>query len=117
MNIAEIKDVRVAELPLEGPKLSTERDASDLVGELYGTNAGVVAIPVERLAPDFFRLGSTLAGLFIQKLQNYGYRLAVVGDISGYLATSEPLRAFVRECRRGDNPLFVNDMAELMTRL
>jgi hypothetical protein len=46
---------------------------------------------------------------------NYGVRLAIMGDVSPYTATSEPLAAFVRESNRGWQTLFVSDVDELGT--
>jgi len=43
------------------------------------------------VAEDFFKLSTGVAGEVAQKIVNYGFRLAIIGDFSGY--TSKPGRA------------------------
>lgn len=47
----------------------------------------------------------------------YRRRLAIVGDISNYVAGSSALAAFVHEANRGEDIGFVADLAELAKRL
>lgn len=70
-------------------------------------------IPVARLSPDFFRLGTGLAGALLQKFTNYHLRVAIVGDISAYTDKSAPLRDFVRESNRRGQVRFLASEAEL----
>jgi hypothetical protein len=100
-----------------GPKVACERDAADLVNEAFNERARVIAVPVERLSEDFFTLSTRLAGEVVQKVVNYGLKLAVVGDIGGYLKRSAPLRDWVRESNRGEDLWFVEDFVELDKRL
>jgi hypothetical protein len=100
-----------------GAKLDGERAATDIIGDSYMAQPSVVAIPVERLAPDFLTLSNRIAGNVIQKFVNYGVAVAFVGDISGALAASNALRDYVRESNRGRHVWFVADMAELEARL
>ena len=102
------------DVPADGPLLSSEADAVDLIGETYGSGAEIIAIPVARLAPDFWTLSNQKAGLFIQKLVNYSFRVAIVGDISAYSARSKPLADFVLESnRRGRELRFVSSRESL----
>ena len=110
-------DFTVTYLYAEGPLVSTADDASDLVGAAWDQNARLIAIPVSRLDPDFFRLRSLLAGEIVQKLVNYRLQLAVLGDISQHLAGSEALRDFVWESNRGDHVWFLADRAALESKL
>ncbi|WP_296597925.1 DUF4180 domain-containing protein [Phenylobacterium sp.] len=109
--------VRVGVCPAEGPKLDGERAAADIVGDLFGAGARVVAIPVERLGEGFLTLRTRIAGEVVQKFVNYGFRVAFVGDISEAVAASDALRDFVRESNRGQHVWFVADMAELAAKL
>jgi hypothetical protein len=109
--------VKVWRLSEAGPLLGSSESAIELIGETYGQGIDMIAIPVERFDPAFFRLASGLAGEFIQKLQNYGCRLAVVGDIAARVEASAPLRDFVRETNRRKHHLFVSDDAELAAQL
>jgi hypothetical protein len=99
-----------------GPPITTERDALDLIGAAF-LGATVVAVPAQRLDPDFFSLGTRVAGEVMQKFVNYRLRLVIVGDISGHLAASGTLRALVAESNRHDQVWFVPDLAALDERL
>lgn len=102
----------------DGPSLAEYRNLTDLIGDLF-SEGGVqlVAIPLARLGPDFLRLASGVAGEVLQKLVNYQFRVAVVGDVSAAVAKSEPLRDFVRESNRGTTVWFVDDLAALEAKL
>jgi hypothetical protein len=73
------------------------RRASDVL-ELVGSDArGVVAL-AEHFPPEFFDLKTGFAGELLQKLENYGVRVAAVfPNEDGY---SERFREFLREARR-----------------
>lgn len=103
----------LAELPLTGPLLATEADAVDLVGQFYGQEVDTVIIPVTRVVPEFWQLKTRIAGLFIQKLMQYGLRPAFVGDISAEIAASDALRDYVRECNRRKDVVFAADRVAL----
>jgi len=113
MVVRSINDVLVGVCAAEGPKLDGERAATDIIGDLFGSGARVVAIPVERLGEGFLTLSTRIAGEVIQKFVNYGFQVAFVGDISEAVATSDALRDFVRESNRGRHVWFVADLAEL----
>jgi len=101
----------------DGPKLDGERAANDIIGDSYPCNPAVVAIPVERLAPEFLTLSNRIAGNVVQKFVNYSTVVAFVGDVSAEVAASNALRDFVRESNRGRHVWFVADMAELEAKL
>lgn len=110
-------DVRILAIDPERPPLATDRDASDLIGEAFSAEARLVAIPVARLSPAFLDLKTRLAGEVLQKFVNYGFQVALVGDVSEAVAASDALRDFVRESNRGRSVWFVDDMAALETKL
>jgi hypothetical protein len=101
------------EVPADGPPIAIESAANDIIGEAFGRGADLVIIPASRLAPDFFRLGSGLAGAILQKFTNYQLRVAIVGDISAYTGKSAPLRDFVRESNRRGAVRFLENTSEL----
>ncbi|MFF9086315.1 DUF4180 domain-containing protein [Streptomyces sp. NPDC014991] len=109
--------VRILHCAPDGPLLDGESAALDLIGDAFGHDAQLVAVPVERIADDFFRLRSGVAGAVVQKFVNYRLRLAVLGDISGHVAGSTALRDFVYECNQGRQLWFLADAAELEARL
>ena len=101
----------------DGPLLDSERAATDIIGDTFGSEVELVVVPVQRLGPGFLTLSTRLAGEVIQKFVNYRLRLAFVGDITSAVAASNALRDFVRESNRGRHVWFVADMAELEAKL
>ncbi|KUO18285.1 DUF4180 domain-containing protein [Streptomyces dysideae] len=93
--------VRVLRCTPDGPTLDGERAALDLIGDAMGQEAELVAVPVERVGAEFFRLRSGVAGAVMQKFVNYRVRLAVVGDVSRHVDGSTALRDFVHETNQG----------------
>ncbi|MFD3263241.1 DUF4180 domain-containing protein [Phenylobacterium ferrooxidans] len=117
MSLQILNGVRVWLCDAEGPRLSTGRDATDIIGEAYGAEVDVIALPAARLTDEFFDLSTRLAGEFVQKFVNYGAALAIVGDITVHMAASNPLRDFVYESNRGRHLWFVGDREALAARL
>lgn len=117
MTVSDLHGTRVLVLSEDGPLVASEQDTVDLLGEMFGLGAWLVAVPVSRLPESFFSLRSGVAGAIVQKLVNYRRRLAVVGDIGSYLAASEALRAYVVEANRGRDVWFVGSVSELEGRL
>lgn len=110
--------MKVHHVPEDGPPLAGEADALDLIGLAHEAGADVVAVPVSRFAPVMWQLRTGLLGGFVQKFVNYGYRLAIIGDLSAFTATSRPLADFVLESNRRRRELvFARDGAELAQRL
>ncbi len=117
MRVEEGNGVRVLHVPADGPTISSSDDAAELIGDAWAHEATLVAIPVGRLDPEFFRLRSRVAGEITQKLVNYRLRLAVVGDITEHVAASDALRDFVWESNRGEQIWFVDSDEALIERL
>jgi hypothetical protein len=108
---------RVYLLDDEGPLIAGADDVVAMLGDVLGSGAGMIAIPVRRLAPEFFVLRTKVAGDVVQKLVNYRLRVAVVGDIDEAVARSSALADWVREANRRSELWFVRDLAELERRL
>lgn len=117
MSVQELADVKVYVCPDAGVCLADDRALSDLIGELFSSGARFAAIPLPRLGPDFLRLSSGVAGHVLQKLVNYRFRVAVVGDVTAAAEASIPLRDFIRESNRGQTVWFVADLGELEGKL
>ena len=115
MKVSEIAGLRVGEY--EGPLLSSERDALNVIGAAFGEGTAWIVIPAGCLAPDFFRLSTRIAGEFIQKFVNYGHRLAILGDISAHVEKSDALRDFVRETNKGHQVWFLPNREDFEARL
>jgi hypothetical protein len=112
----DLNGTRVLACEPEGKILRTDKDVVELIGEALGQGAGLVVIPVERLDADFFRLRTGLAGALLQKFVTYGVRVAILGDISRFLAESSALRDLVFESNRGRQIWFVATEEELRSR-
>lgn len=117
MTVSVHGGVRLMELEGDGPRLASEQDALDLLGATYGQEIDMIAVPLLRLDPRFFDLSTGMAGAFIQKMQNYQMRLAMVGDISAAVADSNALRDFVYETNKRGHHLFAADRTALLARL
>lgn len=115
--VYELHRTRVFECSEDGPSLGTSQDAVTLIGEARSQDATLVAIPAARLAPDFFRLRTGMAGDMLQKFVMYGVRVAILGDITEPIAASTALRDFVIESNRGNAIWFVPTVAHLEKRL
>ena len=116
MRISGTDDFRILYSDAE-PVISNSDDVNDVIGSAWGENISLIALPVARLDPDFFRLASGLAGDVLQKFVNYRLQLAILGDISVHTAASAALRDFVWESNRGDHVWFLADESELSAKL
>ena len=74
-----------------------------------------IAINKAAITEDFFKLSTGIAGEVVQKFVNYGYRLAIIGDFSGY--TSKSLHDYIYECNKGGHLYFVADEDEAVRAL
>ena len=92
------------------------RSALDLMVSVdYQYSTNLVAIAKELICDDFFVLSTGLAGEILQKLINYGFKIAVYGDFSRY--TSKPLHDFIYESNHGHDHFFVTSEEEAVERL
>jgi len=113
----EIAGTRLLVCGEDGPRLQTSGDINMFLSEAWAANATMIAIPVARLGDDFFQLRSGLAGEVAQKFVNYQIRVAIVGDISHWLAASKALTDFVFESNRGQALWFADNINEVQKRL
>jgi hypothetical protein len=116
-SIEHIGGVPVLVVAPDGKPLRTDGDALDLIGHASWAGAEWVAIPASRLHDDFFRLRTRVAGEIVQKFVNYRLGLAVLGDISRFIDSSDALRDFVRESNAGTQTWFLRDADDLADRL
>ncbi|CRK56210.1 hypothetical protein [Alloactinosynnema sp. L-07] len=112
-----IHDVPIALLDEHGPELATDRDVTDLFGELWEHKPDVVVVPTSRLATDFFELRTRVAGEIMQKFANYRLRLVVLGDITDHVTASKSLADLVRESNQGEHIWFLPTLDALTERL
>ena len=101
----------------DGQIVGDTKGGRDLIEDAMNLGARVIVVPESRLDASFFHLRSGLAGEVLQKAAIYGFRFAIIGDVSRYVAESDALRDFVVECNRGDSIFFEPDMDTLAARL
>jgi len=114
--VRDISGVRCLAID-EGVHVDSADVARDLIGESMAERAEMIVLPVAALDASFFQLRSGLAGEILQKMVNYRRKLAIVGDITAHVAASDAFRDLVRESDRGDDLVFVPDLATLEERL
>jgi len=99
-------DGKVVIVNSEIPIITDGQSALDFVVNIgYEHDCREIAINKAAIGEDFFKLSTGIAGEVAQKFVNYGYRLAIIGDFSGY--TSKPLRDYIYECNKGGHLYFV----------
>ncbi|HKJ84957.1 MAG TPA: DUF4180 domain-containing protein [Spirochaetia bacterium] len=92
-----------------------EQDVLDLMASAQHLHrARAVVVHAVNLADDFFSLKTGLAGAILQKISNYRFRLAIVGDFAQ--PESDALRDFIRESNRGGQVLFVASVEDALGR-
>ena len=88
-----------------------------LMAAKYDIGTKNIVIDKKLIVEEFFILSTGLAGEILQKYVNYGGRIAIYGDYSGY--TSKPLQDFIYESNKGENVFFVGTQeaaVEMLTR-
>jgi hypothetical protein len=104
----------VAELTGDNFTISSSQDAIELIGMPEAQECHKFIIHEKNLSPEFFNLGSGVAGDILQKFSNYRISLAVIGDFSKY--KSRNLNDFFRESNKTGNILFVKSIEEALER-
>lgn len=86
-----------------------------LMSAKYDIGTKNIIISKQLITEDFFVLSTGLAGEILQKLVNYGGRIAIYGDYSRY--TSKPLKDFIYESNKGKAVFFVATKDEAVDKL
>ncbi len=115
--VTEVNGHRMLTVEDTDAVLATVRDFTDLIGDAMSEDVRTVAIPADRVGNDFFRLRTGVAGEVLQKLVNYQMKLAVIGDVSKWVAESNAFRDLLIELERGTDVFFVADETALAERL
>jgi hypothetical protein len=96
--------------------ISEVQEALDLMATVqYETGCFKMLLRKESISEAFFDLSTKLAGEILQKFTNYGVKLAIVGDFSGY--ESKSLRDFIYESNHGKQFFFLPDEAAALEAL
>lgn len=114
MNLEKIENIALVRS--EEPVIADTQSALDLLMTAkYELGTKNIAISKHLVHKDFFILSTGMAGEILQKYVNYGGRIAIYGDFSGY--TSKPLRDFIYESNKGHDVFFVATEEEAVRRL
>jgi len=98
------------------PIITNGQSALDFAVNIgYEHDCRDIAVYKSAIAEDFFKLSTGIAGEVAQKFVNYGYRLAIIGDFSGY--TSKPLHDYIYECNKGGHLYFAANEDEAIKKL
>jgi hypothetical protein len=107
---------KIAVIHSDAPVITDAQTSLDLAATLfYEHECRNIAINKAAITEDFFKLSTGVAGEIVQKFVNYRYRLAIIGDFSGY--TSKPLHDYIYECNKGRHLYFVADENEALKKL
>jgi hypothetical protein len=102
----------IAEIPKSHPVIQT---AQDFLETMMNLPADTIVLHQQTLPDTFFDLRSGLAGEILQKVVNYGRRVAIVGDFTPY--TSKSLQDFIRESNRGNTAVFTATISDAVEKL
>lgn len=109
-------DISVAVVSGEGKIITDAQSALDvLIAAKYEAGTKNIIIEKSLVSDDFFILSTGIAGEILQKVINYGGRIAIYGDFSHY--TSKPLRDFIYESNNGRDVFFVSTKEEAAAKL
>lgn len=98
------------------PILTDAQSALDLMMTTkYQAGTNLLAIDRQAVSRDFFILSTGLAGEILQAFLNYGFKIAIFGDDSGF--HSEPLHDFIWENNCGRDAFFPATEREAVTML
>lgn len=115
MNLTKIEShgLICAQVEGAGKVITDVQSALDLLmSAAYDIGTKNILIPRRLVAEDFFILSTGLAGEILQKLINYGGRIAIYGDYSHY--TSKPLKDFMFESNKGRDVFFAATREEAL---
>jgi hypothetical protein len=115
--ITELNGHRMLSVGEGEAALATVRDFTDLIGDAMSEAVSFLAISADRIGDDFYRLRSGLAGEVLQKLVNYHFKLAIIGDVSKWVAESNAFRDLLIELERGTDVFVVPDLPALELRI
>jgi hypothetical protein len=113
--IHKITGIAIAEIQSDEQILSTVQDILDLMANADYQGARMLMLHQRQVHPDFFDLKTGLAGEILQKVVNYQFRLAFIGDFDKF--QSKALQAFILESNRGKHVFFTDEFDDAVRKL
>ena len=114
MQIVEQDGIRFAVLDENGPSLTGEAVALDVIGDAFRSDVDLIVIPKSRLPAEFLQLKTRILGEVAQKFVNYNIRVGFVGDFFRETSEHDALRDFFYETNKGGQFLFASDIDGLV---
>ncbi len=118
INIIEKNGILCAMIESTEKVITDVQSAIDLIVTVnYEVNTKNIVLDKRLINEDFFILSTGFAGEVLQKLINYGGRIAIYGDFSHY--TSKPLKDFMYESNKGKDVFFTaskDEAVDMLTR-
>ncbi|MCS7459680.1 DUF4180 domain-containing protein [Paenibacillus doosanensis] len=103
-------DSKVAVVISKDVLIKDTQDALDLMSTVsYTEQCDKMVIEKGCITETFFDLSTKLAGEILQKYTQYQFKIAIIGDFSGY--KSKSLKDFIYECNQGKQVFFLPDEA------
>jgi len=110
-----VNNIKIAEIEFDGIFINSEQDVIDILGNLYYQGFDKMILFKEHFSSEFFDLKTGIAGNILQKFSNYQFRLAIVGDFSGY--NSKSLNGFIYECNKFGHMNFLSSVDDAINKL
>lgn len=96
--------------------ITDTQSALDLMASIrYEAGCDRFIIKKNNICEEFFDLKTGIAGGILQKMINYHFKLAIVGDYSAY--SSKSLKDFIYEMNNGKDIFFLTDEARAIEKL
>ena len=116
IKIIKTNDIKIAVVSSDTPIIYDGQSTLDFVVNIaHEYDCCGITMNKVAVTEDFFKLSTGVAGEIAQKLVNYSFRLAIIGDFSSY--TSKPLHDFIYESNNGRHLYFAVDENEAVRRL
>ena len=106
LTMVHARGVTLCEGPPGVPLVGGDGDATRLLEQCFSCGTRALMLHAENLPPAFFDLSSGVAGAVLQKLRNYGVRLAIVLPPGGVAASSRFGEMVAEEARGREFAIF-----------
>ena len=115
IRITQSEGTAIAEIVSDEILVRSVQDMLDLMVNVEYQGAESFILIKDQLSDEFYDLKTRGAGDILQKVVTYHKRLAIVGDFD--TVESDSLRAFIRECNRGQLIFFLKTPEEAIQKL
>lgn len=118
MNIKTVykNNTNIAVISSDNIIIHDAQDVLDLMANIrYDYKCDKIILSKENITEDFFDLKNGIAGEIMQKIINYEFSLAIVGDFDNI--SSKSLKSLIYELNKGKTIIFKNSETEAIESL